>query len=88
LSYTPAYRAAFHHFHCWLEGGPPPPPQARIEFESADPPTSRRDQYGNALGGINCMSCTPTRRRISTSGRLRSTAASQTSSSCPKTPQR
>jgi hypothetical protein len=52
LSYTPAYRAAFHHFHSWLEGGPPPPPQARIEFESADPPTIRRDHYGNALGGI------------------------------------
>jgi Alpha/beta hydrolase domain len=52
LSYTPAYRAAFHHFHAWLEGGPPPPPQARIEFESADPPTIRRDHYGNALGGI------------------------------------
>ncbi|HEY6685496.1 MAG TPA: alpha/beta hydrolase domain-containing protein [Propionibacteriaceae bacterium] len=52
LSYTPAYRAAFRHFHIWLEGGPPPPPQARIEFESADPPTIRRDQYGNALGGV------------------------------------
>jgi hypothetical protein len=39
LSYTPAYRAAFRHFHTWLEGGPPPPPQARIEFESAEPPT-------------------------------------------------
>ena len=36
----------------WLDVGPPPPPQARIEFESADPPTIRRDQYGNALGGI------------------------------------
>jgi hypothetical protein len=52
LSYRPAYRSAFHHFHAWLEGGPPPPPQARIEFESADPPTIRRDHYGNALGGI------------------------------------
>jgi len=52
LSYTPAYRAAFHHFHTWLGGGPPPPRQARIEFESVEPPTIRRDQYGNALGGI------------------------------------
>jgi hypothetical protein len=52
LSYTSAYRAAFRHFHAWLEGGPPPPPQARIEFESDEPPTIRRDQYGNALGGI------------------------------------
>ena len=41
LSYTPAYRAAFRHFHTWLEGGRPPPPQARIEFESAEPPTIR-----------------------------------------------
>jgi Alpha/beta hydrolase domain len=52
LSYTPAYRAAFRDFHTWLEGGPPPPPQARIEFESTEPPTIRRDHYGNALGGI------------------------------------
>jgi Alpha/beta hydrolase domain len=52
LSYTPAYRAAFRHFHAWLEGRPPPPPQARIEFESTEPPKIRRDQYGNALGGI------------------------------------
>jgi Alpha/beta hydrolase domain len=52
LSYTPAYRAAFRHFTTWLEGGLPPPPQTRIEFESADPPTIRRDHYGNALGGI------------------------------------
>jgi Alpha/beta hydrolase domain len=52
LSYTPAYRAALRHFNTWLEGGPPPPLQTRIEFESADPPTISRDQYGNALGGI------------------------------------
>ena len=52
LSYTPAYRAAFRHLHMWLDGGPPPPLQARLEFESADPPTIRRDQYGNALGGV------------------------------------
>jgi hypothetical protein len=36
----------------WLDGGPPPPLQARLEFESVDPPTVRRDQYGNALGGV------------------------------------
>ena len=52
LSYTPAYRSAFRHLHIWLDGGPPPPLQARIEFESADPPTIRRDQYANALGGV------------------------------------
>jgi hypothetical protein len=52
LSYTPAHRAAFRHFHEWIRGGPPPPSLPRIEFESADPPTIRRDEYGNALGGI------------------------------------
>jgi Alpha/beta hydrolase domain len=52
LSYAPAHRAAFRHFHEWLTGGPPPPEQPRIEFGSADPPTIRRDKYGNALGGI------------------------------------
>jgi hypothetical protein len=52
LSYTPAHRAAFHHFHEWLRGGPAPASLPRIEFEQADPPTIRRDEYGNALGGI------------------------------------
>ena len=52
LRYTPAYHAAFRHFHTWLESGRPPPPQDRIEFESTDPPAIRRDQHGNALGGI------------------------------------
>ena len=52
LSYTPAYRAALRHFHTWLQGGPPPAPQPRIEFESTNPPAIRRDQNGNALGGI------------------------------------
>ncbi|HET9777833.1 MAG TPA: alpha/beta hydrolase domain-containing protein [Propionibacteriaceae bacterium] len=63
LSYTPAYRAAFRHFHAWLEGGPPPPPQARIEFESTEPPTIRRGQYGNALGGIRLPRLRGTDRR-------------------------
>jgi Alpha/beta hydrolase domain len=39
LSHMPAYRAALRHFNTWLRGGPLPPPQARIEFESADPAT-------------------------------------------------
>ena len=54
LSFTPANRAAFEHFHNWVRGGAVPPVQARIEFESgdADPPVIRRDQFGNALGGI------------------------------------
>jgi hypothetical protein len=38
-------------------GRPPAQPQPRIEFESADPPAIRRDQYGNALGGIRLPDC-------------------------------
>lgn len=52
LSYTPAHRAAFHHFHEWIRGGAPPPEMPRIEFDATDPPAIRRDRYGNALGGI------------------------------------
>ena len=52
LSFTPANRAAFQHFHTWIRGGATPPPQPRIEFEAADEPTIRRDRFGNALGGI------------------------------------
>ena len=52
LSFTPANRAAFQHFHTWIRGGATPPPQPRIEFEAADEPTLRRDRFGNALGGI------------------------------------
>ena len=52
LSFTPANRAAFQHFHTWIRGGAPPPLQPRIEFEPADEPTIRRDRFGNALGGI------------------------------------
>ena len=52
LSFAPARRAAIHHFQRWITGGPPPPAQPRIEFEDGDPPTIRRDRFGNALGGI------------------------------------
>jgi hypothetical protein len=64
LSFTPAHRAAFRHFHTWIEGGATPPAQDRIEFDAsatsdapvllASPgtPAIRRDRHGNALGGI------------------------------------
>jgi hypothetical protein len=52
LSFAVARRAAMHHFHRWITGGPPPPSQPRIEFDDGDPPTIRRDRFGNALGGI------------------------------------
>lgn len=48
----PRIRAALRHFNRWLGAGPGPPPQARIEFESADRPTIGREHCGNALGGI------------------------------------
>jgi hypothetical protein len=52
LSFLPARRAATHHFQRWITGGPTPPQQDRIEFDDGDPPTIRRDHFGNALGGI------------------------------------
>ena len=64
LSYTPAHRAAFHHFNTWIDGGAPPPEQDRIEFDPSattdapvllsapGTPAIRRDRFGNALGGI------------------------------------
>jgi hypothetical protein len=64
LSFIPAHRAAFHHFHTWIEGGAPPPEQDRIEFDpdtttdaalplaAPGTPMIRRDRHGNALGGI------------------------------------
>ena len=48
---TPLYDAAFHHLQRWLNGGPPPPVQPRIEFEG-DPPRIARDAHGIARGGI------------------------------------
>lgn len=48
---TPLFEAAFHHMHHWLNGGPPPPVQPRIEFEG-DPPQVVRDEHGIARGGI------------------------------------
>ncbi len=52
LSFTPAYRAAFSHFHRWLDDGTVPPAQPRIEVAPGDPPTVVRDADGNARGGI------------------------------------
>lgn len=47
----PLFDAAFHHLHAWLNGGPPPPVQPRVEFEG-DPPQVVRDAHGIAKGGI------------------------------------
>jgi Alpha/beta hydrolase domain len=122
LSYTPAYRAAFHHMNTWLEGGPPPPPKlassssrpthpqlgatstaTRLEVSGSQ--SSRYRQVNTAAiltttsrshspvtagrsPPPNCMSATPTATRTSANGRTRSTAASPTGSSCPRTPPR
>jgi hypothetical protein len=47
----PLYDAAIHHLHVWVNGGPPPPAQPRIEF-AGDPPEIVRDEHGIARGGI------------------------------------
>ena len=52
LSYRPVYEAALRHLQRWITDATPAPAQPRIEFEADSPPTFRRDQFGNALGGI------------------------------------
>ncbi len=51
ISYTPAASAALGHLQRWMTGGPPPPAQPRIEM-AGDPATIRRDEHGNAVGGV------------------------------------
>jgi hypothetical protein len=52
LSYYDVQRAAMDHMLRWVATGTPPPSQPLIEIEPGEPPTIRRDQDGNALGGI------------------------------------
>jgi hypothetical protein len=53
VMWSPTCDAAIHHVQRWISGGPPPPSQARIEFDmTGASPTIRRDQFGNALGGV------------------------------------
>jgi hypothetical protein len=54
LTYRPVVSAAYRHLQAWMEGGPPPPSQPRIEFDQDDSgaATIRRDEQGNAIGGI------------------------------------
>ena len=51
LPMLPLFDAALHHLHAWVNGGPPPPVQPRIEFDG-DPAEVVRDQHGIAVGGI------------------------------------
>ncbi len=53
LSYAAVERAAMDHMQRWITTDTPPPAQPRIEFEpGSTPPVFRRDQWGNALGGV------------------------------------
>ena len=54
LSYTPVYSAALRHMHLWLTEGTPPPVMSPIETTTGDDNrvTVKRDQRGNALGGV------------------------------------
>jgi hypothetical protein len=52
VSFAAVDRAAMDHMQRWLTTGTPPPAQPLIEFEPGRPPRFRRDEWGNALGGI------------------------------------
>jgi hypothetical protein len=54
LTYRPVVSAAYRHLQAWMDGGPPPPSQPRIEFETdgSGAATIRRDEHGNAIGGV------------------------------------
>jgi Alpha/beta hydrolase domain len=53
LDFRPAYEAGLRAMHRWVAEGTPAPAQPRIEFDrSQKPPAIRRDELGNARGGI------------------------------------
>jgi hypothetical protein len=53
LDFRPTYEAGLRAMHRWLVDGIPAPAQPRIEFDHAhSPPAIRRDEHGNARGGI------------------------------------
>ncbi|MGE0600125.1 MAG: alpha/beta hydrolase domain-containing protein [Dehalococcoidia bacterium] len=47
----PLFDAAFHHMHCWLADGLPPPSQPKLEI-AGDPAEVVRDEHGIAKGGV------------------------------------
>ena len=49
-SFAPSQRAVWHHLRRWLEEGVVPPSQPRLERNPDG--TMKRDEHGNALGGI------------------------------------
>jgi hypothetical protein len=53
VMWVPTCDAALRHTLRWIDGGPAPPVQAKIAFDtSTSPPTIRRDRFGNAIGGV------------------------------------
>ncbi|MFI0420735.1 alpha/beta hydrolase domain-containing protein [Spongiactinospora sp. 9N601] len=44
--------AAVHRLARWAAGGPPPPHAAPLDARPGSPPDLRRDDLGNALGGV------------------------------------
>jgi hypothetical protein len=44
--------AALRHLVAWADGGPPPPSFPSIDVEPGPPPVIRRDEWGNATGGL------------------------------------
>ena len=52
LSITPVHEAALRAMHQWLATGTPAPAQPRITIEPGTRPSIRRDDDGNAIGGI------------------------------------
>jgi len=52
LSVQPIFDAAVRHVHHWAKGEGGAPAQPRIEVEAGSPPRIRRDEDGNAVGGV------------------------------------
>lgn len=53
VMWEPTADAAFRHVHRWVNGGPPPPSQPRIEVSNIDGKLEVvRDEFGNAKGGV------------------------------------
>lgn len=52
LSYLPVHEMALRHLHRWLVDGVVAPSQPRIEIVEGTPVSLRRDDDGNAVGGI------------------------------------
>ncbi len=52
LSIAPMQDAALRGMHQWLTAGTPVPSQPRILIDDGRPSTIRRDEDGNAVGGI------------------------------------